>query len=219
MQLVPAHIMSMSKDTEFELFRRAHKGDIVARNTLVLRFLPMVLAAITRKRRLVPGMGTADQYLGDMVLWLIGAIQSFDPDRKICFPAYIRRSVARMVSRVFDRDLALLSGIKPSCGAKSGAKTVAKHPVQLDHDAVLAGSLTVSEPSPERLTEAKEHEQRILAAITRKLPRDREVLALLLRGERTADIARWKGVSRQAIDQRVQRIVHASQNVLAQVCP
>lgn len=86
-----------TREQEKELFKRASKGDLVARDTIIKNYLQFAASEGLRAAR---GQFDDDEVLSQATLGLIKAVESFDPKRGNGFACFARRYIVGYVGHL-----------------------------------------------------------------------------------------------------------------------
>ncbi len=205
-------------EEERELFLKARSGDMAAREFLIKNHL---LFVANRARGLVRGKLPSDVVISAANEALMVAIDRFDPSHGCRFTHYLYSYIQGAIARLW-KDQGVVRNVKTCEFAEYDEAD------ELDQDGQHRKprwihydiKSMVSSPLEEKV--ASERKQARLAELHRGMAalthKERTLLRLVYEQEKTfAEIARARGVSRQAIEQAVDRIIEKMRGVMKHV--
>lgn len=197
-------------EQERDLFEKARKGDQEARHFLIQNHL---LFTANRARSLVQGKIPDDEVISAANEALMKAIDGFDPSHGCRFTRYLLPFIKGAIARLWKEQ-----------GVVKNTKTVDFH--EFDEEAEPGcprqRALALDAPAPDETLHDSERRQARLKELHKGMEaltaKERALLkAVYEDGKSFAELARARRVSRQAIEQAVDRILDKMRGVMKRV--
>jgi RNA polymerase primary sigma factor len=151
----------LTREEERALAVRARAGDAVARDTLVRRNLPLVVAFARQQSR---GAVRLDELVQEGNLGLLRAVEKFDPDAGTRFATYALWWIRAYVWRYLKL---ARSAVRPKSGTAAAADLSLDAPLDEDGDVTRLERIPDDEPAPDARYADAEGDARVRGALDR----------------------------------------------------
>ena len=151
----------LTREEERALAVRARAGDAVARDTLVRRNLPLVVAFARQQSR---GDVRLDELVQEGNLGLLRAVEKFDPDAGTRFATYALWWIRAYVWRYLKL---ARSAVRPKSGTAAAADLSLDAPLDEDGDVTRLERIPDDEPAPDARYADAEGDARVRGALDR----------------------------------------------------
>jgi len=151
----------LTREEERALAVRARAGDAVARDTLVRRNLPLVVAFARQQSR---GGVRLDELVQEGNLGLLRAVEKFDPDAGTRFATYALWWIRAYVWRYLKL---ARSAVRPKSGTAAAADLSLDAPLDEDGDVTRLERIPDDEPAPDARYADAEGDARVRGALDR----------------------------------------------------